>query len=148
MIKLISILIVALFFEAVGVVLLSKGLKEIGEVERINTAEIRRVIIQGATNRDILLGVFFEAIFFAGLLILLAKADVSLIWPLTSLGFVLTTAAAKFIRHEDVTPLRWTGVVLIMMGAALVGWSEKQKAPPLSPVTADAGTAAQNPNAK
>src|SRR5689334_6917162 len=113
MIKLISILIVALFFEAVGVVLLSKGLKEIGEVERINAAEIKRVVIQGATNRDILLGVFFEAIFFAGLLILLAKADVSLIWPLTSLGFVLTTAAAKFIRHEDVTPLRWTGVVLI-----------------------------------
>src|SRR2546423_2652716 len=137
MIKLLAILIVALFFEAVGVVLLSKGLKEIGEIEKVSSAEIRRLIIQGGTNRDILLGVFFEAIFFAGLLVLLAKADVSLIWPLTSLGFVLTTAAARFIRHEDVTPLRWTGVVLIMIGAGLVGWSEKQKAPPMPAVAAN-----------
>ena len=127
MIKLIAILVVALLFEAVGVVLLSKGLKEIGELQRVSAGEIKRLIIQGVTNRDILLGVLFEAIFFAGLLVLLAKADVSLIWPLTSLGFVLTTAAAKFIRHEEVTSLRWTGVVLIMIGAGLVGWSEKQK---------------------
>lgn len=127
MIKLIAILVVALLFEAVGVVFLSKGLKEIGEIEKVSAAEIKRLVMQGVTNRDILLGVFFEAIFFVGLLVLLAKADVSLIWPLTSLGFVLTTAAAKFIRHEDVTPLRWTGVVLIMIGAGLVGWSEKSK---------------------
>lgn len=148
--KLIAILIVALLFEAVGVVFLSKGLKEIGEVERVSAAEIKRVIVRGATNGNILLGVFLEAIFFAGFLILLAKADISFIWPLTSLGFVLTTAAAKFLRHEDVTPLRWTGVVLIMIGAAIVGWSEKQKrVAPLSPVAADLGTpAAQNPNAK
>src|SRR6185436_4506664 len=102
MIKLIVILIVSLLFEAVGVVLLSQGLKQIGEVERLSVGEIRRLIVQGVTNRNILVGVFFEAIFFAGLLILLAKADVSLIWPLTSMGFVLTTAAAKFIRHEEV----------------------------------------------
>jgi drug/metabolite transporter (DMT)-like permease len=144
MIKLIIILIVALLFEAIGVVFLSKGLKEIGEVAKVNAAEIKRIIIQGATNRDILTGVFFEAIFFAGLLVLLAKADVSLIWPLTSLGFVLTTGAAKFIRHEDVTPLRWTGVVLIMLGAALVGWSEKQKAPQMPAMA----TTAQDQNTK
>ncbi len=127
MFKLIVILIVALIFEAVGVVLLSQGLQEIGNVDRITPAAIKRVVFQGVTNRNILLGVLLEAIFFGALLILLAKADVSLIWPLTSIGFVLTTAAAKFIRHEEVSSLRWSGVVLIMVGAALVGWSEKQK---------------------
>jgi drug/metabolite transporter (DMT)-like permease len=142
MIKLIVILIVSLLFEAVGVVLLSQGLKQIGEVERLSVGEIRRLIVQGVTNRNILVGVFFEAIFFAGLLILLAKADVSLIWPLTSMGFVLTTAAAKFIRHEEVSGLRWTGVVLIMIGAALVGWSEKQKHDRLSPPRTDVTTGA------
>lgn len=129
MLKLILILIVALIFEAVGVVLLSQGLRETGNVEKITPPEIKRVIVQGITNRNILLGVLFEAIFFGALLVLLARADVSLIWPLTSIGFVLTTAAAKFLRHEDVSALRWSGVVLIMIGAALVGWSEKQKPP-------------------
>src|SRR5258705_7945203 len=108
MLKLILILIGALIFEAVGVVLLSQGLREIGNVDKVSPAAIKRVVLQGATNRNILLGIVFEAIFFAALLVLLAKADVSLIWPLTSIGFVLTTAAAKFLRHEEVTTLRLT----------------------------------------
>jgi drug/metabolite transporter (DMT)-like permease len=49
---------------------------------------------------------------------------------LIALGFVITTLAAKYVRHEDVTLLRWSGVVLITLGAMLVGWSGKAKAPP------------------
>jgi len=63
-------------------------------------------------------------------LVMLKRWDVSLIWPLTSLGFVLTTLAAKYIRHENVTGLRWSGVILIMVGASLVGWSERSKDAP------------------
>lgn len=127
MAKIVLILIAALVCEAIGVVFLSQGLKQIGGVERFSPSQIKRVIVRGITNRNILCGVALEAIFFAALLVLLAKADVSLIWPLTAMGFVLTTLAARFIRHEEVTPLRWSGVVLIMIGAGLVGWSEKQK---------------------
>ena len=130
MAKLIGILIVSLILEAVGVVLLDKGLHEIGEVQKITLAEILRLIGRGATNRSILLGMAFETLFFIGLLIMLSNWDVSLVWPLTSLGFVLTTLAAIFIRHERVTPLRWSGVILIMLGASLVGWSEKHKQAP------------------
>jgi drug/metabolite transporter (DMT)-like permease len=61
------------------------------------------------------------------LMLLLRQHDVSLIWPLTSLGFVLTTLAARFIRHEEVPSLRWAGVALIVLGAGLVGWSEVLK---------------------
>src|SRR2546423_12177652 len=127
MAKLIGILFISLFLEAVGVVFLDKGLHEIGEVQRISVAEILRIIARGASNRYILLGILFEAIFFVGLLIMLSNWDVSLVWLLTSLGFVLTTLAAIFIRDEKVTVLRWTGVILIMIGASLVGWSEKRK---------------------
>jgi drug/metabolite transporter (DMT)-like permease len=52
-------------------------------------------------------------------------------WALGSgrfvLGGVIMILAAIFIRHERVTPLRWSGVILIMLGASLVGWSEKHK---------------------
>jgi drug/metabolite transporter (DMT)-like permease len=121
------ILLVALIFEAIGVVFLSQGLKEIGEMDGMTPAALKRVILQGISNRKILLGVLFEAIFFAALLVLLSRADVSLVWPLTSLGFLFTTMAAKLVGHEKVTSLRWAGVILIVMGALLVGWSEKQK---------------------
>lgn len=127
MTKLILILLSGLLLEAIGVVLLSQGLHEIGEVKEISVSEIGRVIGRGATNRNILLGVALEAAFFGVLLYLLSRQDVSLIWPLTSLGFVITAVAAKFIRHEEVTALRWGGVALIVAGAMLVAWSEKQK---------------------
>ena len=130
MTKVLSVLLIALVLEAVGVVFLSRGLKQIGEVETLTATEVVRVIRRGAVNASILLGVALETIFFGALLYLLSQRDVSLIWPLTALGFVLTAVAAKFILHEDIHWTRWMGVALIVIGAALVSYSEKIKSPP------------------
>jgi drug/metabolite transporter (DMT)-like permease len=130
MLKLLLVLLIGLVLEAVGVVLLSQGLHEVGELRRVSVAEVARLIGRGATNRWMLMGVAFEAAFFGILLYLLSQKDVSLIWPLTSLGFVITAVAARFIRHEQVSALRWSGVALIVVGAALVAWSEQAKTPP------------------
>jgi len=138
--KILFILIIALVVEALGVVFLSKGLKQIGEVQSISTREIRRIIGRGATNGSILFGVALEAAFFGALLYLLSQRDVSLIWPLTSLGFVITAISAKIILKEDISGWRWAGVALIVCGAALVSYSENTKAKPTQ-----AGPAAQLP---
>jgi drug/metabolite transporter (DMT)-like permease len=111
-------------------VFLSKGLKQIGEVQSVSAREVGRIIAKGATNGSILLGVALEAAFFGALLYLLSQRDVSLIWPLTALGFVITAFAAKFILKEEVSALRWAGVVLIVFGATLVSYSEKAKEKP------------------
>jgi drug/metabolite transporter (DMT)-like permease len=127
MTKLLLVLIVALLFEAVGVVYLSRGLKQIGEPAQVTAREILRLVGRGATNGSILLGVLLEAVFFGALLYLLSQRDVSLIWPLTALGFVITGLAAQFILNEQITAARWAGIALIVAGAALVSWSEKSK---------------------
>jgi drug/metabolite transporter (DMT)-like permease len=161
MAKILTILLVGLLCEAIGVVLLSRGLKEInrpaprsapGDLHPLDPtrplegvsqtpphtrlAETVALIKRGVTNVHILLGVFFEAVFFVALLMLISKADVSFVWPLTSLSFVVTTIAAKMYLHEYVSPLRWAGVCLIMMGAGLITWTEKQQSttPTASPV--------------
>jgi drug/metabolite transporter (DMT)-like permease len=131
--KLLIILLAGLLFEAAGVVFLSKGLKQIGDVKARNAGEIFRVVKSGATNANILLGVVLEAVFFGALLYLMSQAELSFIWPLTALGFVLTTLAAKFLLHEEVSAVRWGGVILIMAGAALITWSEKVKPRPTPP---------------
>ena len=126
MTKLLIILLIGLLFEAAGVIYLSKGLKQIGEFQKISGLEVLRVIKTGGTNPNILLGVFFEAIFFGTLLVLMSRdTEVSFIWPLTSLGFVIMTFAARFILHEEVSLLRWGGVFLIMLGAAVITYTEK-----------------------
>ncbi|MGA3265905.1 MAG: EamA family transporter [Verrucomicrobiota bacterium] len=133
MTKLIVILLIGLVLEAVGVVCLSQGLHEIGGVKTFSTAEIGRIVARGAGNRNILLGILFEAVFFGALLYLLSQRDVSLVWPLTSLGFVITALAARLVRHEEISALRWTGVLIIVIGAALVAWSEQAKKPAAAP---------------
>ena len=139
MTKVLIVLLIALVLEAVGVVFLSRGLKQIGEVETLTATEVVRVIRRGAVNPSLLLGVALETIFFGALLYLLSQRDVSLIWPLTALGFVLTAIAAKFILHEDIHWTRWMGVALIVIGAALVSYSEKMKQQPLSPAPTTVG---------
>jgi drug/metabolite transporter (DMT)-like permease len=125
--KFILIMLIALVFEAIGVVFLSAGLKQIGEPKTINAAEIASLITRGATNKNILLGVFFEAIFFGFLLYMLSQKDVSIVWPLTALGFVITSLAARIFLKEEISTVRWAGICLIVLGAGLVTWSAKPK---------------------
>ena len=128
--KLIAILIIALILEAIGVVYLSRGLKQLPLIKNPGWRQIKQVVGTGLTNGNILTGVAFEALFFGGILVLMSKGDVSFIWPLTSLGFVLTTLAARFILGETVSPVRWFGVFLIMLGACLIIWSDKNRENP------------------
>lgn len=135
MAKLLLILFIGLVFESTGVVLLKKGMTQIGEVKALNAGEIARIVKAGATNSQILLGVFFEALFFICLLILMAKSDISFLWPLTALSFVFATLAAMTFLHEQVSPVRWAGVIFIMIGAALISYSEHaREKPPLATV--------------
>ncbi len=133
MAKLLLILIIGLIFESAGVVSLKIGITQIGDMKRVNVVEVVRVVKAGATNVSVLLGVFCEAVFFASLLILMAKSDISFLWPLTGLSFVFATFAAMWFLHERVSSVRWAGVVFIMIGAALISYSEHVKAKPPPP---------------
>ena len=136
MIRLLTVLCFGLLMEAVGVVLLSKGIKEIGDMAQVDLGELLRLVGRGATNRNILLGVAFEAGFFGCLLFLMSRGDVSFIWPLTALSFVLTTLAAKLFLHEHVSGLRWCGVLLIILGAGVITYTEKVKGDAKKPAVA------------
>ncbi len=120
MVILLLILIVGLIFDSAGVILLKKGMIHLGEMQSITVSEILRVAKAGVFNPQILLGVFFEALFFLCLVILMSKTDISFLWPLTALSFVFATFAAIIFLGESVSPLRWIGVILIVIGAAFI----------------------------
>jgi drug/metabolite transporter (DMT)-like permease len=132
MAKLLTILLIGLVFESTGIVLLKQGMTQVGEASAITVAEVARVVKAGLMNSKVLLGVFFEALFFICLLILMSKSDISFLWPLTALSFVFATLAAMVFLGEKVSVVRWAGVAFIMLGAGLITYSEhaKPKAPP------------------
>jgi len=136
MAKILLILVIGLIFESAGVVLLKKGINQVGEIKTLNVSRIIQLVKSGATNACILAGVLFEALFFASLLILMSKSDISFLWPLTGLSFVFATFAAIWFLGEQVSTVRWAGVILIMLGAALISYSEQSKPKPPSATAA------------
>lgn len=127
MLKLFLVLFIALVFESAGVVFMKKGMNRVGEINGLNAAEIVRVIKVGATTPQLLLGIFFECIFFLCLMALMAKSDISFLWPLTALTFVFSTIAAMIFLGEHVSPVRWLGVILIILGAGFITYSDSAK---------------------
>jgi uncharacterized membrane protein len=143
MIKLLLILFIGLVFESTGIILLKRGMNQVGKVETVNREEIVRVVQAGMKNPQILLGIFFEALFFLCLLILMNRSDISFLWPLTGLSFVFATLAAILFLREEVSSVRWIGVVFIMIGAALISYSEHAREK--SPAPAGAASAPARP---
>ncbi len=144
MVKIFVILIIAAVIESVGVGLLSWGLKDIHGMREVSVSEVVRMVKSGVTNYKIVSGVALEAVFFGALLYMLANFPVSFVWPLTSLGFIFTTLTARFVLNEKVTGVRWMGVLLIAIGAALTGYSEaaKKQQDAAAPVAASPESAA------
>jgi drug/metabolite transporter (DMT)-like permease len=133
MTKILIILLIAFTFEAFGVISLKKGINEIGAKYTARSAtmpvwkNVVTLVGNWFANKNVLFGLLLETIFFVLLQYLLGQRDVSFIWPLTAISFIMTTLAAQFLLHERVDAVRWSGVALIMLGAAFISYSEHQK---------------------
>lgn len=52
---------------------------------------------------------------------LLSWADLSYVLPVTSVGYVLAAVVGHVFLDEQITLARWAGILLIMLGVAVVG---------------------------
>jgi drug/metabolite transporter (DMT)-like permease len=107
-----------------GDVLLSRGMKQIGDLgERRREHGLRFVISQILRNRYFLIGVACMAISFYSLLFGLSWNDVSLIGPAAaSLTFVANAVAAKIFLHERVDRRRWAAALFVAAGVVLMAF--------------------------
>ncbi len=55
---------------------------------------------------------------------ILSKVDLSVALPLASSSYILIPIAAIFFLHEFVSPIRWLGLVLIVLGIYFVSKSK------------------------
>jgi len=78
------------------------------------------------------LGVVLLVLWMLSRMALLSWADLSYVLPVTSVGYVLVALVGRVLLHENITSRRWTGIVLIMAGVALVSGGAPQTAHPRS----------------
>jgi drug/metabolite transporter (DMT)-like permease len=66
------------------------------------------------------LGVALLVLWLMSRMALLSWADLSYVLPVTSIGYVLVALAGKAFLHETIGAKRWSGILLIVAGVALV----------------------------
>jgi drug/metabolite transporter (DMT)-like permease len=122
------VLALMVFTGPVGDILISKGMKQVGEVTSPRPAELWRTVMRAARNPYVIAGVLCLAVYFLSFTIVLTWADVSQVVPISALGFLLTTFLAQRTLGEQVTPQRWFGTILIVLGVVLVARSSPRRA--------------------
>jgi uncharacterized membrane protein len=106
----------------IGDVLLSRAMKEVGDVGELRRQSGLGVVI-GRTlqNSHFLVGVAAMSVAFFSLLFALSWGDVSLVAPAAaSLTFIGNAVAAKIFLHERVDRRRWIAASLVAAGVALL----------------------------
>lgn len=111
---------VAVVLGALGDVSLSKGMKYLGATHFEN---IYQAGLAGITNVYVVGGVMLLISFLLLYLASLSWEELTFVLPLTAADYVLVTLLAYFLLHEDVSPLRWAGSVLVAAGIGLVARS-------------------------
>jgi drug/metabolite transporter (DMT)-like permease len=104
----------------VGDLLLKRGMTEIGAVA-ITPSGVSQAFWMTITSVTIWAGILFLIGFMVSYMTVLSWADYSYVMPAGAFGYAILTLLAVVFLHENVTPKRWVGVLLICLGVLLVG---------------------------
>lgn len=112
--------LMVVFSNAAGDLLLTRGMKQIGDVTAAGWRKIPATIRRIAGNPYFLLGVVCLAVSFFSFLTVLSWANLSFVVPATAIVYVVTTLGARFFLKEQIDSTRWAGTLLVCFGVALV----------------------------
>ena len=118
--KTLVLVLIATVFGGTGHVLLSKGMRSVGDLTEAPAAHVGGMVARAVSNPWLLLGVALQASFFFLYLTLLSRADVSKVLPMTAFDYIVVAVLAHLLLAESITPARWTGIGFIVAGVALV----------------------------
>ena len=120
MLKTIVVMLLAITAGTIGDILLTKGMREIGDLSAMNLRGSLNASLQALTSPKLILGTTMLADFFFLWLAVLSWEDLSIALPMQALNYVLVAILAKYMLHEQVSPLRWTGIILVCIGVMLI----------------------------
>ena len=107
-------------FGAFGDVALSRGMKDfVSPAQGITPAHLPE-LISAVFTPWVGIGILLLLGFMAAYMTALSWADLTYVLPATSVGYIIMALLAKFLLHENVSPTRWLGIVLISAGVGFV----------------------------
>lgn len=117
-----SLILAGVLLNAAAQLLLKAGTNAVGHFE-FSAANIVPVGLRLALEPFILSGVACYVVSLVVWIMALSRVEVSIAYPMLSIGYVINAVAAWYLFGESLTALRLTGIGFIVVGVFLVARS-------------------------
>lgn len=117
-----SYLSLALLSISIGVIsqiCLKEGMRRIGLFE-ISLGNLLPVGVRIFTDPFVLFGLFGYFMATLSWMVVLSRSELSVVYPMVSLGYIFTALAGYYLFGENLSPLRISGIALIIFGVYLI----------------------------
>jgi len=115
-----TLVLICVFLSAIGQFTMKIGMGEVGEIATVRQLFNLDTLFRMFTNPHVLTGLFLYAVSVTLWLGALSTLDVSLMYPLASLAYIVTAIVAFIFLKENITLLRWAGILLVVGGCFLI----------------------------
>lgn len=115
--KVLIVMFFAVIFGALGDVSLRNGMKAVSDTALEGPLHAFATTM---TNIYVIAGILLLVAFLLLYLASLSWEKLSFVLPLTAADYVLVTVLAHFLLHENISPIRWMGTLLVAIGIAMV----------------------------
>jgi len=120
--KQILTVIIPVSIGVIGQMLLKQGVSSLGKLS-ISLDALWPLFCKIFTNIWILSGLFLYALSAFLWIIVLSRMELSVAYPLLSMGYILVLLFSWIFFKEDVNFVRWMGVVIICLGVFFISKS-------------------------
>ena len=118
---------------SVGNTILSKGMKDAGDLDVSHFATLVAGAARVLTSGTIWLGIAMMLGFMVCHMLVLSWADYSFVMPFSAIAYALVPLFAYLFLHEQVSTSRWIGIGLIVLGVVLINRTPHRTTAPETP---------------
>jgi len=116
-------LVVSVAFAVSGQLTLKTAMNEIGRIGATEISAASDTITRALKEPRLWLGLTLFGISSVFWLVVLSRMDLSVAYPFVGLSYVVVVLFSRLFLHEQVSAVRWLGVVVVAVGIAIIGFS-------------------------
>lgn len=125
--KIIALILLTDILESVYELFFKKGMLAVGEFDFSNPAAAGGFLVNVASCGWIWIGLAIILLETFIWFMVLSKADLSVAFPVSSASYVFVLLISAFILKEAVSPNRWAGTFIIILGIFLIAKSSQKE---------------------
>jgi drug/metabolite transporter (DMT)-like permease len=125
MLRVIIAMTIASAATATGQILIRRGMQTIGSLETYDPLALVAYFAAALTNPYVIAGTALNGVFYFLLLTTLSWTGVTIALPFSALEYGFAAMLAMTFLQEQVTPLRWVGILFVVCGIILISMSNQ-----------------------